>query len=268
MKTGERLLHIEYNSTSVSGDSLMVSGQNRVFRSGSELKDTLSSHYPLSQNIQRELTPDWILFILIAILLVLAWIRLTYNKYIVSLLEASVNYQRSAQVYGDPGIVQKRIFLIFNFIYFITGGLYIFFLMNNFAWYPFELKDLWLFLADAGFLAGLMFFRTIVLKLTGHIFNRYKLYNEYIFQSFLFNKITGIVLIPFIIGIAYTRGFPKEIIIYVSLFAVAGIFILRFARLLMFIFKNVVLLSYLILYLCTLEILPMLVIVKLILSLA
>ncbi len=267
MKTGEGLLHTESDSLPVI-DSIPVTGQNGIFRSGTTATDTMSSRFPFSNDIRRELTPDWILYILIAILIVLAWIRVAYSKYLGHLFESAINYLRSVQVYEDPGVIQKRILLIFNFVFAITGGLYLYLLMDHYALYPLGLKGLALFTVSAGFLAGYMIFRVILLKLTGLIFNRYELFNKYIFQSFLFNKITGIVIIPFILAISYSKGLPKEIFIYLSIFAVTAVLILRLIRLLIFIFKNVVLLFYLILYLCTLEILPILVIVKLILSLA
>ncbi len=170
MKTGATLLHYESDSIPGSGDTTMVAGQNEVFRTGTTAKDKPGNTYPFSQNLHREITPDWILFILIGVLMILAWIRLVHDKYIRHLFEASFNYQRAVQVYDDPGIVQKRIFLIFNVIFVISGGLYLYLLMQHYSWYPYKLKGIVLFLASAGFLSAWILFRIIILKLTGLYF--------------------------------------------------------------------------------------------------
>ncbi len=268
MNAGVGLFQTETDSIPVVGDYKMSAGENRVFYPETQLRDSADNHYSLNSNINRQLTPDWILYILIALLLVLSWLRLTYNKYIGHLFEAAFNYQSAQQVYTDPGIIQKRIFLLFNILYCISGGLYLYLLFSFFGWYPAALNGYTLLLAATGFLSSLMLVRVILLSLTAHIFNRQKLFREYLFHTFLYNKIAGIIVLPFILGIAYSKGLISEILIYASLSAVFAVFILRLLRLLIFIFKNVVLLFYLILYLCTLEILPLLVIARLILSLA
>jgi hypothetical protein len=268
MRVGMLLFQVHEDSLTGSVDSMTVTGQNKVFATVKDQPDSLNTHFPLSENIHRNLTPDWILYILIGVFALLAWIRMVYNKYLVNLFEASFNYLRAVQVNNDPGIVQKRIFLLFNLVYIISGGLYMYQIFDHYSIYPGGIEGFRLFLISTAFLTGLMLFRVIILKLTAVIFNRTKLFNEYLFHQFLFNKINGIVLLPFILGIAYTKGIAVSIIIYLSYTAIAAVLVLRVTRLLIFIFKNVVLLFYMILYLCTLEILPVLVIVKLILSLA
>ncbi|HYW97146.1 MAG TPA: DUF4271 domain-containing protein [Bacteroidales bacterium] len=268
MKATQQLLHTMSDSTMVSGDTVAIYQPDRVFKSETRPPDTTRNNYPFSENIHRNLTPDWILYILIGVLVVLAWIRLVFNKHIINLFDSAFNYQRAVKVYDDPGVVKTRIFLALNIIYTLSGGLFLYLAMQHYNLHPAGLTGINQFLVAAVFLAALMIGKVIVVKTTALIFNREKLFNAYLFHNFIFNKITGIVIIPFVLAIAYSKGLPRDIFIYSGFVALASVVILRITRLLMFIFKNVVLLFYLILYLCTLEILPMLVIVKLILSLA
>ncbi len=263
-----QLIHNQSDSIINHADSLTESHHYRVFLSEKKPADNSATGYLEARNVERNLTPDWILFVVLGMLIVIAWLRVVYNKYINNLLESAFNYQRSLQVYTDPGVVRRRIFFILNIIYLFSTGLYACLLMRYFSWFPWGMNGIRLFFSATGFMAGLMILRFIALKLTGYIFKSKELFDEYLFQLFLFSKITGIILIPFIFAIAYTRGITESMFIYASFVATGLVFILRIVRSLMFIFKNAVLLFYLILYLCTLEILPVLVIVKLILSLA
>ena len=263
-----QLFHIEADSIHATADSMAEPHHYRIFLTEQKPTEKSAYLYPYTQPVERHLTPDWILYTVLGILIVIAWIRVIYDKFINHILESSFNYQRSLQLYSDPGVVRKRILFLFNILYLISTGLYSYLLMSYYSWFPMGIKGFRLFLAVTGFIAGLMIIRYIALKLTGYIFKCKELFDEYLFQLFLFSKLTGLVLVPFIFAIAYSRGITETVIVYASYAAIALVFILRIARSLRFIFKNAVLLFYLILYLCTLEILPVLVIVKLILSLA
>jgi hypothetical protein len=106
------------------------------------------------------------------------------------------------------------------------------------------------------------------MHVTAFLFVKQELFSRFLFHYYITNKTLGLILIPFLLALAYSEGIVKEVFIYSSLAIIISAYILRFFRTILFIFKNVVLLFYLILYLCALEILPVVVILKLILSLA
>lgn len=227
-----------------------------------------SSEYPSSSDINREMAPDWILYFSIVILAIIAWIRLIYTKFIVNIFKSSVNYQLSLKVYQEPGIIKKRIFLFLNVFYLLTTGILVYLVFDYFKYYPLGYRNLKLLGIIIAFLMGYSLFRLMVMRITGTLFNRKKLFSLAIFQNLLYNKIGGIVLIPFILLIAYTRDIYQDISVYAGLAALITLNLLRLIRLFIFISKSVVLLFYFILYLCTLEIVPVLVILKLIFSLS
>lgn len=239
--------------------------QNKIF-TGESIKST--HNFPFTDLLNRDLSPDWILIISIFVLAIFAWINVIYTRFIGNIFKSTVNYQVSQRLYNDPNLVQKRISSLFVVIYFITGGLYLFLVYDYFSpgWFPYS--DIKLFFIFTGFILSFWLLRIILYKLTGLIFDQLKKFNEGIFHNSLFNKLAGIVFVPFIILIAYTRDIFLDIAVYLSLIVFAGLILLRIWRGGIFIAKNVVSLFYFILYLCSLEILPVMVVLKLILHLA
>ncbi len=60
----------------------------------------------------------------------------------------------------------------------------------------------------------------------------------------------------------------QQVLIFSGVSLVIAVYLIRLFRVIIYVIKNVVLFFYLILYLCTLEILPLLVVIKVLLSLA
>jgi hypothetical protein len=231
-------------------------------------KQESSVAYPGTSNVNRQLTPDWVLYFSITFLVILAWVRLIYTRFIVDVFKSSLNYQLAQKVYKEPGIIQKRIFSFLNVFYYFTAGIFFYLVFDYFDYHPLGFENLKLLGVIVAFLISYSLFRFTMMKITGALFQRTKLFSEAIFHNFLYNKIGGVILIPFILLIAYTRDIYQDISVFMGLAAFLAINVMRFIRLIIFIYKSVVLLFYFILYLCTLEIIPVLVILKLIFSLS
>ena len=223
--------------------------------------------YPLHRNIPDDITPDWIFYIILILLGTVSWLRVFNSKNLINNFTALINYQLTTKLYNENNIIQRRASALLHSIYFFSGGLYLFLIFNHFQWHPAHLSGFILFLCLTGFLILLFLIRIFLMKLTGFIFVRKELFSTYLFHYYLTNKVLGLIFIPLTIAIAYTSGVLPEIIIYISFFIVLSAYILRLLRTFLFVLKNEILLFYLILYLCAVEILPFLVILKVILSL-
>ncbi|MFN4233636.1 MAG: DUF4271 domain-containing protein [Bacteroidia bacterium] len=113
------------------------------------------------------------------------------------------------------------------------------------------------------FILALLVVYFISQKIAGFVLQKSKVVSEYLLSTLLLFNISGIFLFPLIIGLKYAHDIPS------SVFFNTGIFLLGF----FFIFKlykgltiassyNSLYLFYLFLYICTLEILPILIVVK------
>ena len=213
------------------------------------------------------ITPDWILYLIIVLLASLAWIRVFYSSFLTTTLRSVINYQLSQNIYSDPGIVTKRLRQFLLFFYFFSVGLWLYLVFTYFNLSFFELSNVSLFFALLASIIVLYLLRTIIMRLTGYIFSRQSLYNEYLFHHFLINKVFGLAVLPFLLAIAYSKEPYTEIMVWTSIGIFIIALIMRVIVAISYIFRNVVSKFYLILYLCTLEILPVLVIVRVIISL-
>lgn len=258
---------IQFRNIILHKDSAGIEGipESRVF-----IEENADHQHgiPFSVNLDRNLPPDWILFFTLAILAFVAWINLVYPRSIEKLFQSSVNYQSSLRIYNDPNIVQKRINGFFSTLYYMSTALFFFVLYQYFKldWLPYG--QFGILLIIIGFLILLAVLRILIYRFTGLVFDRFKVFQEALFHNFIYNKLTGIMVLPFVLLITYTRNIYMDVSVYLGLTLFLGIFLLRIIRAGIFVSKNVVSYFYFILYLCTLEIIPFLVIIKLILYLA
>lgn len=253
--------------TENTADTDTIHPVNKIFKG--ESKDTfpiLSTKEP-SGNYVPVSTPDWYFLLIVALIISLAWIKIIFEKHIINFLSSSINYQVSLKVFNDAGIVRKRLGYILNSIYLISVGMYMFALSGYFRIAPYKLSGIYLLLFYIGILLGLAAIRLIIAGVTSIFFDRVKLFSEYIHHYYLYSKVLGLVILPFILLIPYTEGFLQQLSVYLSFMVVISVFISRIIRISSFIIKNVVLYFYLFLYLCVLEFMPILIIIRLMMSL-
>lgn len=215
-----------------------------------------------SKNLNERQIPDWFFIIALGILSIFAWIRVTYGKYLNNLWISSYSYQLAWKAYSERGVVEKRFGMGLDVLYIVNGSLFLYLLTVFLTPGTFKGRS-WQVIGFAFLLLlSLMVIRMFVMHLTGYLFARKELFSMFLYHFFLYNKVIGIVLLPFLITLPFTRGLFQEILIFTG---ITSIVIIHFARLFragIYLLKNVVLLFYLILYLCILEILPILVIIK------
>lgn len=105
--------------------------------------------------------------------------------------------------------------------------------------------------------------KIIATKILGNIFEVKEASSEYVYNILLFNKTIGLILFPVCLLLAYARQIPPEILIWTGIVSWCLILVYRLLRVILIGFANSsVSFFYIILYLCTLEIIPFIVILK------
>jgi len=203
-----------------------------------------------------DMSPDWLMVIVIICLIVLAWLKLFYHKFINQTITSFWNYQLSKKEFSNRNIFARRVAFILNLNFIFIGGLFFYLVLNHFQINPISLKPFPYYLYLTGILASLLFIRYILLIMTGYIFNRQEYFKEYLHQILLIYKNIGIYFIPLVIVIAYVHPNSRIYLIITGLVLIVMAYLFRFIRGIQIIIKKDVLIFYLILYLCTLEILP------------
>jgi len=218
----------------------------------SESKDDLSESTLVAR-------PDWLLGLILFCLVLIAWLKLFYNKFLNHTMQSLLNFQLSAKLLRDQNIFYKRVALTLNLNFILTGGAFIFLLFGHLNIQPFEFSGVVSYLTYSGLIAGLLLLRLIVSHLVGHVFNKHREFLEYQHQILLIYKNLGIYLIPLVFGIAYIHEDIRIYLIYMGGLLLLAATVLRVIRGFKILMNKEVLIFYLILYLCTLEILPLLI---------
>jgi hypothetical protein len=176
---------------------------------------------------ERERTSkDELFYLLAGLLMFLAFSKFVFPKY----------FQNIFQLFFQPQFRQKQTreqllqnnlpSLFFNLFFILASGTYIALLAIYFN--VAALSFTWLFLYSVAALAILYVTKYIVLSFSGWVFNVKEASETYIFITYLINKIIGILLVPFILIIAFANDQIKEVSITVSVLLLSLLFLYRY----------------------------------------
>jgi len=213
-------------------------------------------------NLRNQINPDqWIWGIIITSLILFASTRIVFNKYLVNVFSSLFNYATSSHIYRERGygLLHGAFRLDILFLLTITAYLYQLFSFLNIQILGFE--DYKLFLLLLGFISIYTIIKFLVNRLLAIIAMNSTALPEIDFNKHLFFKALGVILLPLIIIQEIKSSYQDQIFMISSLIIIT-VYITSLARSLFIGFKKGVSIYYLILYLCTLEILPLLLIYK------
>lgn len=230
----------------------------KVFESH-ELAPVHSDPVLLEKNI-----PDWFTVVLLIVMAGLTWIRVFYYKIFRQLFAAFASNLVSNQVVRDENILVQRASILLSFIFYLSSSLFIYLISVYFNWdYPLLATGFLRYMIIALLVAFIYSFKMVLLKGLGEIFKISKPVATYIFNIFLINNILGLALIPVVITAAYVARDSTGTVLYMGMVLVIIAFIYRFMRAVrIWMSMQGVSLFYLFLYFCTLEIAPLVVLVK------
>lgn len=201
---------------------------------------------------------------LLIVFSVLVWSRLWYEKQLRPLISSLFNYQLIHKSWANPNTTHERMSYFLNLNYFLVMGLFTFLVAHlagaNYGGMP-----------PLVFLLVLLIFWVLVyiLQRTGFKFFGYLLelphiFGEYYFHIQYINKSGGLFLVPIVLGLAFVPPGLSMVVLWCGISLVAGLYLLRLSRGLKIFMAAGVLKIHLLLYLCTLEIVPLLVCYKLV----
>lgn len=210
-------------------------------------------------------SPDWLTIVFLVILLLIAVIKNNFSEQLSSLF--SLLY--SDKYYSDFGKVKPLIWNNFNILFFLifilVSAVMIYYSLNAYV------NDLFRF--DLGYflkiLAGVLIY--LVLRYTFEVIlsSLFEIFEEYKFFSFV--KLSNLFLIsvyllPVLLFITYVNSSQYVIFIGAALIFLALVLLFRYIKALQYDRINFSNIFYLFLYLCALEIAPIILIYKLIVS--
>jgi hypothetical protein len=228
-----------------------------------------SSHRPpIAIDNKKEVTGvniDWITVHLIVILIVIAWIKVFFPKRLKQVLKSFYSNRHMNILLKEGNIFAERISIGATILYLVSFSLFIFqfiyvaFPAGFFALAGFKLFAVIILIVLVGFIL-----KNVTTMMVGKIFKNRLLLSEFTLMNFIFSVNIGLWLLPFLILSVFL---PSGDAIYSGFFFWLLVFIYKLLRLFFtgLGYPNFSLLNRF-LYLCALEIVPFLVIIKLVYS--
>lgn len=205
---------------------------------------------------------DLLFYVLTGMLFFLGFIRLFFPKYFTNVFR--MFFQTSfRQKQTREQLVQDRLpSLLMNIFFAMVGGVFIALAAERNNW--FKMVDFWLVLLYcSGLLVGIYMIKYLVLQFTGWVFNARESANTYSFIVFLINKMLAIALLPLLLLYAFSSEEINKVLITIITCMVVFMFGYRYIVSLSTIRGNLkVNAIHFFIYLCAVEIVPMIIIYK------
>lgn len=214
-------------------------------------------HYmPLTPlQINEHLTGD--LFFTFSFAIIFSFIRLRGKNIFSRLLPAVIKRKKTETILNE-GILP-------NIIYYLLSLILSFSVISVFvsytAWGEYlNIYNLYIFIG----LLSYHFSHLLLLRLLGWTFDSKALADEITANVWIFNITCGLLVSPFVIASFYVHKYAAEQLVYITVLALTLLFIIKIVRWIEILLSYRISILYTILYLCVSEIMPPLVIYKLV----
>ena len=208
--------------------------------------------------------PGWILGVILICLILIAWTHVFYSNRIRLMFKAPFSQRNVNQLLRDGNIMTERFTLTYSAVYILTFSLLLFEINRILVGFRFtHLNDMTIFGILNLFVIGYYVLKMCVIWFLGSVFKTRETTLNYQLNLMILSMITGPVLLVFLIPFLFI---PDIKLLYMSIMAAGILLLFRFVRG-FFIGMSLTKFSYLFLfvYLCSLEILPVLILVKILL---
>lgn len=208
---------------------------------------------------------ELLFYYLVLLLLLFGLIRQAFPKYFYDLLQVFFRSTMKQKQLREQLLQSVIPSILLNGYFALSAGLYISFLLDHFN-FPVD-DNFWLqYLYCVLGLTCIYLGKFIALKITGWLFNVKEAAESYIFIVFIVNKMLGIFLIPFLILLAFTGEDIYQVTLVLSWIGVGLLYSYRFFLTYTAVRNHVKLNPFhFILYLFAFEVIPLLLIYKMLL---
>jgi hypothetical protein len=205
---------------------------------------------------------NFIIVILFTALVLLAWTKIAFGKYLNQILRAVFTYSDAYKLFRDHNTLLDRIYFLLNAVFVISGGLFCFHLFKYLKSSSYINSYFTILYFCFGLIVSIYLFRFIIIKILGLVLNQLQSFNEYLHSTFLYFKVAGLFLLPISAFVSYVPVNYRPAFLYFGLFVILLLYLISVFRGTRIMLQKGILLFYWILYLCTVEFLPLLLLYK------
>lgn len=211
--------------------------------------------------IEKPSRPLWVLVTTFVLIFFVGMIRLIFPTEFKIIIEAYYRERLLQQVSKEDSIATSWPYIFLYGVFSLALGLFIVVMVSEFK--DRDLLNVVNYLRTSGFIAVLFILKIMVIRFISFVFELDKIVREYVAVIYLVYFNSMLVLLPFLLFsmLLPSSDFTFLLILFVTFISL--IFIYRLLRTAMHLFSNTKFsISYLIIYLCALEIAPILFLIR------
>ncbi len=205
---------------------------------------------------------DFVLIVIIFLFSMVAYIRFYGKNYLNKVTTSIFNYSYSSSFFKEKNlafVLNNNLLLI---VFYISSAMMIGVVTDYFGFTSLSEGKWSQFFINLSLLLLLIVFYKLIYRLFGALFGQYRMVSDYLFYFGHLLKMAGIFYLIMLLGAFFSTDSWKFIFIYLTIFITVFAYFIKITRLLSILFKNRFSLYYLILYFCALEIVPVMLLVK------
>jgi len=205
--------------------------------------------------------PIWVLIIVFFLFLILAIIRIVFPMELRTIVDAYYKERLLLQVSKEDSLATSWPYIFLYALFSLSLGLFIVLVMSSFSdknYLTFEN-----FIKNAIFVAALFIAKILIIRFVSFIFSLEKIVREYVAVLYLVYFNSMFLLMPILLALLFVPVEYFQFITVVYIVLIIILFTYRFLRTALHLFGNFKFsIFYLILYLCSLELAPILILVR------
>jgi ABC-type multidrug transport system fused ATPase/permease subunit len=200
---------------------------------------------------------NWSILILVLLFVILASIRTASEKYIIQLFQSIFNRSTANRLFRDKVSNLMHVSIRLDTFFILVIGLLLFQTVS-FIMQPSPENTLIIFGISVAAILVYVTLKFTLYRIIGFIFDVNSETEEYIFYAKSGNRILGLILLPIVISLFFIKGNNAEFLLIIGGIMALIVSIINILKGIRVIAQKVFSIYYMILYLCTLEILPLL----------
>jgi len=243
----------------VIGDSRYIEPRTEFQLVSPSNNETVGLQLPAHQINQ--MNYDWLTFLLLVALAIFAFVRTSWNKYMLHLFQSVVNNATSVRLFQEKNTSDLQGAFLLDILFYLVISVFTFQLLSFFQVdLPFGNSRLFLF--SIGLIVAYFLIKKLIFRFFGFLIEKTGETKEYLFNMNNFARVAGIVLFPVVTIIAFYPFSSIEIPVFAGMIVVGTIYFLLITRGFTILLNKQFSIFYLFLYFCTLEFLPLVLLYK------
>ncbi len=211
---------------------------------------------------ERTTGQSWIIATILAIILFFALLKNVFAKELTFIFQSFYDNRMLSQISKEDNLFNSWPFLFLYILFGLTFGMFLY-LSSSYFSLQYNYQGLEWFLILSAIVICLFTLKILVLRSLGFFFGMQKLVKEYVAVLYLSYFNASFIFLPLIVAYSLTPKRHAEVYGYLAIFAIVLIFIMQLLRAGTNILANAHFSKfYLFIYLCALEICPLLILFK------